>query len=131
MVSVSFSHAGQRIRECRRLTQEELDKLPPNMRKLDDCPRERLPVRVVFSSGENKLYEAVMPPSGIWNDGESSIYRRLSLAAGKQRLFVGMIDSDRKEGFDYSLEQEVDLAPGQHLVVNFDSTGQEFVFRQE
>ncbi len=131
MVSVSFSHAGQRIGECRRLTQQELDKLPPNMRKLDDCPRQRLPVRVVFSSDDNMLYEAVLQPSGFWNDGESSVYRRLALPAGKQRLFIGMIDSSRSEGFDYSLEQEIDLMPGQHLVVNFDGTQQKFVFKQE
>ena len=72
-----------------------------------------------------------MQPSGLWSDGESSIYRRLPLAAGTQRLFIGMIDSRRSEGFDFSLEQEVDLAVGQHLVVNFDSTQQRFVFRQE
>jgi ferredoxin/coenzyme F420-reducing hydrogenase delta subunit len=131
MVSVSFSHAGQRIRECRNLSQEELNKLPPNMRKLDDCPRERLPVKVVFSSNDNTLYEAVKQPSGLWNDGESSVYRRLPLKAGRQKLFVGMIDSDRSEGFDYSLEREIDLKPGQHLVVNFDGSRQEFVFRQE
>ncbi len=131
MVSVSFSHAGQRIGECRRLTQQELDKLPPNMRKLDDCPRQRLPVRVVFSSDDNMLYEAVLQPSGFWNDGESSVYRRLALPAGKKRLFIGMIDSSRSEGFDYSLEQEIDLMPGQHLVVNFDGTQQKFIFKQE
>ena len=131
MVSVSFSHAGQRIGECRRLTQQELDKLPPNMRKLDDCPRQRLPVRVVFSSDDNMLYEAVLQPTGFWNDGESSVYRRLALPAGKKRLFIGMIDSSRSEGFDYSLEQEIDLMPGQHLVVNFDGTQQKFIFKQE
>ena len=113
------------------LSQEELNKLPPNMRKLDDCPRERLPVRVLFSSNGNSLYEAVIQPSGLWNDGESSIYRRLPLEAGIQRLFVGMADSGRSEGFDYTLEQEVDLLPGQHLVVNFDGRQQKFVFKQE
>jgi quinol-cytochrome oxidoreductase complex cytochrome b subunit/coenzyme F420-reducing hydrogenase delta subunit len=131
MVSVSFSHAGQRIRECRKLSQEELNKLAPNMRKPDDCPRERLPVRVLFKSDGNPLYEAVIQPSGLWNDGQSSVYRRLLLAAGTQRLFIGMIDSNSSEGFDYSLEQEVDLQPGQHLVVNFDGVRQKFVFRQE
>jgi ferredoxin/coenzyme F420-reducing hydrogenase delta subunit len=131
MVSVSFSHAGQRVSECRKLSQEELNKLPPNMRKPDDCPRERLPVRVLLSSDGKPLYEAVMQPSGLWSDGESSVYRRLALAAGEQRLFIGMVDSRRDEGFDYSLEQEVELEPGQHLVVNFDSTQQKFVFRQE
>ncbi len=131
MVSVSFSHAGQRIRECRKLSQEELNKLAPNMRKPDDCPRERLPVRVLFKSDGKPLYEAVIQPSGLWKDGQSSVYRRLLLAAGTQRLFIGMIDSNSSAGFDYSLEQEVDLAPGQHLVVNFDGVRQKFVFRQE
>ena len=53
MVSLSFSRAGQRIRECRRLTQEELNRLPPNMRKPEDCPRERLPVRVLLEELEH------------------------------------------------------------------------------
>ena len=137
MVSLSFSHAGQRIRECRRLTQEELNKLPPNMRKPDDCPRERLPVQVVFRSDGDTLYEVNRRPTGVWGDGAANIYRRLSVDAGRQRLFIGMTDSgaDRHDGpageFDFQLEQTVDLAPGQHLVVEFDDIQQSFVFRQD
>jgi quinol-cytochrome oxidoreductase complex cytochrome b subunit/coenzyme F420-reducing hydrogenase delta subunit len=137
MVSLSFSHAGQRIRECRRLTQEELNKLPPNMRKPEDCPRERLPVQVVFRSDGDILYEVNRRPTGIWGDGASNIYRRLSVDAGKQHLFIGMTDSgaDNHGGpageFDFHLEQTVDLAPGQHLVVEFDDIKQSFVFRQD
>ena len=33
IVSLTFSHAGMRKEACRRLTQEELNSLPPNMRK--------------------------------------------------------------------------------------------------
>lgn len=131
MISVSFSHAGQRVGACRKLSQEELNKLPPNMRKLNDCPRERLPVKVLLTSDGQPLYEAVLLPSGFWNDGESSAYRRLPVPAGVQRLFVGMSDSVREDGFDYTLEQEVILQPGEHLVVNFDNNQQQFVFRQE
>ena len=131
MVSLSFSHAGQLIRECRMLTQEELNKLPPNMRKADDCPRERLPVRIAFSSDGTTLYEASRPPTGLWNDGESNVYQRMVIPAGKQKLFIGMIDSRREEGFDYSLEQEIDFLPGQHVVVEFDSIHQTFVFKEE
>jgi hypothetical protein len=130
MVSVSFSHAGQRIRECRKLSQEELNKLPPNMRKPDDCPRGRLPLHVVLRSDDRTIYEATIPPTGLWDDGESGVYRRLPMDAGRQRLFISMIDSNRAEGFDYSLEQEVDLAPGQHMVINFDNAQQNFIFRQ-
>jgi ferredoxin/coenzyme F420-reducing hydrogenase delta subunit len=131
MVSLSFSHAGQRIRECRRLTQEELDRLPPNMRKPEDCPRERLPVRVLFTVDGAPLYEASLPPTGLWSDGSANVYRRLPVAAGVQRLFIGMNESGQADGFDYVLEQTVDLAPGQHVVVEFDQGHGTFVFKQE
>ena len=86
---------------------------------------------VVLRSDGAPIYQAELPPSGFWNDGESSAYRRLPVAAGRQRLFVGMTDSDRSEGFDYSHEQEINLAPGKHLVVNFDSDQKKFEFKQE
>ena len=37
IISLSFSHAGQRVGECTRLSQEELMALPPNMRKPVDA----------------------------------------------------------------------------------------------
>jgi ferredoxin/coenzyme F420-reducing hydrogenase delta subunit len=131
MVSLSFSHAAPRIGECRKLTQDELNELPPNMRKPEDCPRERLPIRVVFSSNGDTLYEAIRQPTGLWKDGSSNVYRRLTVAGGNQRLFIGMNESGQSPEFDYSLEQEVDLAPGKHLVVEFDDIRKSFVFRQD
>jgi quinol-cytochrome oxidoreductase complex cytochrome b subunit/coenzyme F420-reducing hydrogenase delta subunit len=131
MISLSFSHAGQRIRECRKLTQEELNKLPPNMRKPDDCPRERLPVRVVFSSNGKTLYEAIRLPTGLWRDGSSNVYKRLTVEGGSQHLFIGMNESGQSPEFDFSLEQDVVLAPGKHLVVEFNDIQQSFVFKQE
>jgi coenzyme F420-reducing hydrogenase delta subunit len=131
MVSLSFSHAGQRIRECRKLTQEELNKLPPNMRKPEDCPRERLPVRVFFAVDDTTLYEATLAPTGLWNDGSANIYRRLEVPAGTQELFIGMNERGQADGFDFSLAQVVDLAPGQHVVVEFDDQRKSFEFRLE
>lgn len=131
MVSLSFSHAGQRIRECRKLTQEELNRLPPNMRNPDDCPRERLPIHVSLSNNGAPLYEATISPSGIWNDGSANVYRRLTLPAGEQTFKIGMNDKGQTDTFDYYLEQEVDLEPGQHLVIEFDNTNQVFTFKQD
>jgi quinol-cytochrome oxidoreductase complex cytochrome b subunit/coenzyme F420-reducing hydrogenase delta subunit/ferredoxin len=131
MVSLSFSHAGQRIRECRTLTQEELDKLPPNMRKPQDCPRERLPVRVLFAVNDATLFEATLAPTGLWNDGSANLYRRLEVPAGTQKLFIGMNERGQADGFDYSLAQVVDLAPGQHVVVEFDDQRKAFELRLE
>jgi len=121
VVSLSFSHAGQRLEACHRRTQEELEKLPPNMRKPTECPRERSPLEVVFMVDGGTLYQATLPPSGIWGDGESTVYARFPLAAGGHELFIGMNDSRREEGFDYLYESAIELAPGQHLVVGFDN----------
>jgi hypothetical protein len=131
MISLSFSYAGERIRECRKLTQEELNKLAPNMRKPEDCPRERLPIRVVFSSNGEALYEAIRRPTGLWKDGSSNVYKRLIVEGENQRLFIGMNQRGESPEFDFSLEQEVELVPGEHLVVEFDDIQQTFVFRQK
>ena len=129
MISLTFSHAGQRVAECRRLTQEDLDKLPPNMRRVMDCPRERWPVTVEFRVDGVRLYHASLPPSGIWHDGESTVFARFAVDAGERRLFIGMNDSGSDGGFDYQLEAVKRLSPEQHVVVEFDNERQVFVVR--
>lgn len=128
-ISLTFSHAGQRLHECRQLTPRELAELPPNMRSPMDCPRERHPVQVVFSVDGEVLYQESRPASGLWNDGESSVYQRMQVTAGKHRLFIGLRDSDRNSGFDYQREEEILLEANQHLVVEFDNLQKTFVFR--
>lgn len=129
IVSLTFSHAGQRLEECRTLTQEELNKLPPNMRTASDCPRERFPVKVLFSADDEILFNQSMSPSGLWKDGASTIYKRLELPSGEHTFFIGMSDSGREEGFDFTGQAEMTLSKGQHVVVEFDALQNTFIFR--
>jgi len=128
IISMVFSHAGQRIGECRKLSQDELNKLPPNMRKPADCPRERHPLRIELRGGDTALYRATLFPSGIWSDGKASVYRRVEVQAGAHELFVGMNDSGT-EDFDYSSSVSVNLEPGRNLVIQFDEEIQQFLIR--
>jgi hypothetical protein len=127
ILSLAFSHAAQRVEECRRLTQDELNALPPNMRKPDDCPRERHPIYVEMRLDDQLAHLETALPSGVWNDGNASIYRRVTVDAGEYTLFVGMNDSGSDASFDYVGQQEVTLAPGQNLVVTFDAQQKTFV----
>jgi len=129
IISLVFSHAGDRITECRILSQEELNKLPPNMRKPSDCPRERHPVRVELRSGEKTLYQDVLLPSGIWADGKASIYQRIEVPAGRHELFVGMNDSGGSGDFDSTNSVSVDMRPGRNLVIQFDDEAEQFLIR--
>ncbi|NNL96502.1 MAG: 4Fe-4S binding protein [Xanthomonadales bacterium] len=125
MVSLSFSHAGERIQQCRQRSQAELDKLPPNMRKPADCPRERHPVSVVFQVDGEERYREVLSPSGFWNDGESTFYQRFPVMAGSRLLQIEMNDSGSPDEYHVHT-QSLNLAPGEHVVVTFDRTQQEF-----
>ena len=127
VVSLTFSHAAQRVEECRRLTQEELNALPPNMRKPDECPRERHEIYVEMRLDDRLVYTETAQPSGLWNDGKADIYRRMRVDAGDYSLFVGMNDSGSGGDFDYVEQRDVTIAPGQNLVVTFDGSRQSFV----
>jgi hypothetical protein len=127
-IKLSFSHPGKPIRECRRLTPQEIAKLAPNMRKPMDCPRERLPVLVELALDGKLLYRAALPPTGLWNDGQSVVYQKFAVAPGRHRLVARLRDSRRTEGFDYERIADIDLRPRQHFVIDFRTAAGGFVF---
>ena len=127
IVSLTFSHAPERIEECRRLTQEELNELPPNMRKPDDCPRERHPLRIEMRIENAIVFSETLLPSGLWRDGKSNVYQRNKIDAGDHALFIGMNDSGSDEGFDYEHQSTITILPGQNLVIRFDDSQKAFV----
>tara|TARA_R110002096_G_scaffold6409_1_gene29681 strand:+ start:43343 stop:43831 length:489 start_codon:yes stop_codon:yes gene_type:complete len=128
IISLVFSHAGERIGDCRMLTQDELNELPPNMRTVNDCPRERHPVRVDLHLDTNVLYAESLAPSGIWADGKSNIYKRIEVDSGVHRIFVGINDSG-SDGFDYTHTVTVDLAAGRNLIVQFGEEQHQILIR--
>lgn len=129
IISLSFSHAGKRVGECRTLTQEELNELPPNMRKPMDCPRERHPVRVELRSGDDVLYKDLLAPSGFWADGKANVYRRIVVPAGNHDIFVGMNDGDNDDGFAFQSQASIDIQAGRNVVIRFDQQSQRFLIQ--
>ncbi len=128
VVTLSFSHAGRLKQECRKLTPEELAKLPANMRRPGDCPRARWPVYVELELNGQVVYAGMHQPAGIWGDGPSSLFERFAVPAGTQQLTARLRNSGRDSGFDFSNTASVELVPGQNLVVGFhESSG--FTFR--
>ena len=128
VVSLTISHAGQRVGECRRLSQEELNDLPPNMRKPTDCPRERHPIMVELRADGEVIYRQTSLPSGLWSDGKATVYQRLQMPAGDHSFSVGMNDSGGEQ-FDFELSVNQHLSPGQNLVIDFDDQQQAFIFK--
>lgn len=128
LVRLSFSHAAQRLGECRQRTAEELAKLPPNMRAPMECPRERAPVTVELEIDGRLVYRALAPPSGLARDGAATVYWRLPIAAGRHRITARLNDK-LAVGFAYSRDAVLTLAPGRVLIIDFNASEGGFLFR--
>lgn len=129
VVLLTFVHGADRRAACRRLSPQEIAKLPPNMRRVQDCPRGRRPLDVELDLDGQTVYRASLPPTGIAGDGPSRVYQRFVVPAGSHDLAVRMRDSAKTEGFDHTREERVALSPEQMFVIDFRSETGEFVFR--
>ncbi len=129
LLMLSFVHGADRRADCRRLSPEEIAKLPPNMRRVQDCPRGRRPIYVELAVGDRVDYRESLPPTGIAGDGPSRIHRRFVLPAGDYDVTVRLRDTARTEGFDYERKQHVALANDQMLVIDFRPEAGGFVIR--
>lgn len=119
LIKLSFSHGGGPISECRRLTAEELAKLPPNMRRPTQCPRERVPLLIELVVDDQVLFNGVRPPTGLSGDGPSRVYERFVVTPGAHRLVVRLRDTGRINGFDHEYATEVMLRAQQSLAIDF------------
>jgi hypothetical protein len=129
VVMLSFVHSADRQAECRRLTPAEVAKLPPNMRRVQECPRGRRPIYVEFDLGNQSAFRASLAPAGIAGDGPSKVYQRFVVPVGEHDIAVRMRDSARAEGFDHERKARVALAADQMLVIDFRPEGGGFVLR--
>jgi len=120
LLTIAFAHAGKIREPCHKLTQAELMALPPNMRKPEDCPRERSPIIIEAKLDGELIYKQTMQPPGIFRDGSVDIYFSKKIPAGKHRFEIKMDDSVREPGFDYTFEQSIDIQPAHILLVEFD-----------
>jgi hypothetical protein len=128
LVRLSFIHAAERKEPCRTRTPEELAKLPPNMRAAQDCPRERAPVLVELEVDGEVVLRREVQPAGLKRDGNATVYHRLPLPAGQHRVVARLRDRPG-EGFNFSKEETLELAPGQALLIDFVAAKGGFVFR--
>ena len=128
-IMLSFVHGADRSAECRRLTPEEIAKLPPNMRRVQDCPRARRPIYVELDVGSQIAYRAALPPTGIAGDGPSRVYKRFVLPVGEYDIAVRMRDTPRSDGFDHERSDHITLGPDQMFVIDFRPEAGGFVFK--
>jgi len=121
LVKVSFVRVGKPVGDCRKVSDAELAKLPPNMRAATACPRERSPVAIKVAIDGQTVLERSAPPTGLSKDGASALYERVAVPAGERRIAVHFSDDVRARDAGWRREETRRLAPGQVLVIDFDA----------
>lgn len=128
LLKMSFSRAGERQEECRRISAEELAELAPNMRQTLDCSRRRVSVVVEIILDGAVLYREAQRPTGLWRDGPSTFYERFAITAGAHTLTARLRESKRAEGFDYVKTAHIDVQPRQNFLIAFQAETGGFSF---
>ncbi|MBF0214259.1 MAG: hypothetical protein HQM00_11990 [Magnetococcales bacterium] len=127
-VKLAFKHTSLREQECHKRTDEELQKLPPNMRRPQDCPRKRALIYIELLLDDRFLATRTFRPPGLSQDMAAHIYAKFTLPAGRHKLTVRMRDRVRADGgFDYVEEVMRDWIPGQGILIGFDESKDRFV----
>ena len=109
---LSLVHTTQRLKPCRRLTPAELQALPPNMRKVEQCERARAPARARIEVAGQPLLDITVMPKGLQNDGRVYLHRHWPLPAGRYALYLGLRDTPGEGGPDHEYHFELELKPG-------------------
>jgi hypothetical protein len=121
LIKLSFSRVGKPVGDCRTLDAAELERLPPNMRNPQSCPRERSSVAVRLDIDGKRVLDRVAPATGLSRDGAATMYERVVVPAGERRIAVHLSDDVRAREAGWTREATVKLAAGQVLVIDFDA----------
>ena len=128
-IKLAFRHGGVQVFDCKKLSAEELAKLPSNQRSAGQCSRERMPIMIEIRLDGAVIYAERLEPTGLSSDMPSEAYEKFLVPAGRHRIEARLRDSKRLEGFDYESSHEADLVPWQNLAIDFKAEQGGFLFR--
>ncbi len=118
-VKVSIRHPGKIVGECRDLSEAEMGNLSPNMKVLQECPRERSPVTLNIELDGETFFESIARPSGLQKDGVSTFYGRFSVPAGEHQIKAILKDDVHAGSADFEVLRTINLSSRQVLVIDF------------
>ena len=117
---VSFKHPGRNDQRCEAVSEEELAKLPPHMRRAEICERSRADVWLRVEVDGEVVHEQAYAPKGLSRDGSSVAVARIPVKDGPRRVNVRLGDSGKKGDWAFTEERVVQAQPGHRAVVVFD-----------
>lgn len=116
-------HSGRIEGKCEPLSKLEQDKLPTNMQRLVNCPRQKSPLKVIISVDDEMIYNATIKPSGIHDDGVLADYSVFTLKAGTRHIVASAITNTHEGEFVDRYNAKIDVNPNHIVVLQLDDNG--------
>lgn len=91
VVRLSWRVLGEQVRECRRLTSEELDRLPAHMRQEVQCEGRVAPYRLTVLVDGVLADSGLIRASGAREDRPIYVFREIELDPGEHRLEIAFV----------------------------------------
>lgn len=88
LIRLSWRAYSEQVQACRRLTAEELDRLPQHMRQEEVCERTILPYRLRVSIDGAPVTNLLVRAGGAREDRPLYVFHELPVAPGSHRLTV-------------------------------------------
>ena len=88
MVRLAWRARGERVRECHRLSAEQLARLPQHMRQEETCERRILPYRLQVDLDGVRVIDELVRAGGARADRPLFVFRDLSVLPGTHHLQV-------------------------------------------
>lgn len=137
VVRLAWRAPGQRIEECRRMTEEELQRLPVHMRREETCEQQVLPYRLSVFLDDSLVLDLRIRAAGAHRDRPLYVYEELAAEPGRRKLAVrfsrelpgepprGRIEGDFPD--ELRLEREIELSPRAVALVTYDPEARRLV----
>lgn len=141
LVRLAWRARGERVRNCRHRTPEELEKLPPHMRQEEVCAGRILPYRLVVELDGVAMVDEVIHGAGAREDRPLYVSRDLPVQPGPHRLAVSFARESRAVGDSaiapgglstparLTLDTTVAVASRRVVLVTYDEEREQLVVR--
>lgn len=136
LVRLAWRTVGERVRSCRKLTLQELQKIPSHMRRTEECTSVTLPYRLTVEIGERQVGDLLVRAAGARQDRPMFVFQEYPVAPGDHRLTVKYQRAeDPPAGAEVvgetpeelELDTTVRVAPREIVVVTYDPDQQRLI----
>lgn len=132
-VRLSWRFTGERVQECRKLSEEELASQPIHMRRPEVCEGRVLPYTLRLELDGRLAVQEIIEPSGARGDRPLYVHRELPIEPGTYRLDVAFERTGpaRRDSVSrLELSTTVSLGPGDVVLVTYDPDRRALVARR-